>query len=195
VRVRPPLSVYVHDSGHRASLRETCTTDGRQTVRDKEGPPGRSTRGGKGPNDDSSRPAHSQVHREISCRRLISCSISRPSGQLGAGRRGDRFSESPSHSVSACRKSGPEYPARSRRKGYLGSRSLPSLAAGECSVSNLHCSTYGPPRPRRAVEVRRTRASSHRGRVRHALSPSMSRGLCDKRIETRARAHTPGCEN
>ena len=81
------------------------------------------------------------------------------------------------------------------REHRLEIRFEPSLAAGEYSVSNLRCSTYGPPRPQRALEVRRRRASSHRGRVRRALCPSMSRGSCDKRIEPRARAHIPGREN
>ena len=68
-----------------------------------------------------------------------------------------QLSGSPAHSVSACQRTVPKYPAPSSREHHLEIRSEPSRAAGEYSVSNLHCSTYGPPRPERALEVRRTR--------------------------------------
>ena len=64
----------------------------------------------------------------------------------------------PVHAACSAQRICPKCPVPDRREHRLEVRLEQSLGAGKYSVSNLHCSTYGPPRPQRALEVRRTRA-------------------------------------
>ena len=84
------------------------------------------------------------------------------------------LSESPAHWVSACQRTVPEYPAPNNREHHLVIRSEPSLAAGEYRYRTCAAQHMGRLGLSEALEVRRTRANSHRGRVRRALCPSMS---------------------